>query len=98
MFGVLVRFRLREDGVAGAEAAMRAVAPLMRAVPGNLHFDIIAPDDAQEQRCFYELWTDRASWERHMADRPEAIAQHVRAIASAFAGPPEMETFSVVEG
>ncbi len=45
-----------------------------RAEPGCLRFDVVVPNEGQDQLRFFELWTDQASLDAHGAT--ERIAAH----------------------
>ena len=96
VFTVSVRFRFDPAARAASLAAMRDVASLMRHEPGCVRFEVLEPLDDSDSLLFHEVWTDRAAWEAHLANRPSAIAALARTIGSGFAAPPEVMLFTVV--
>ncbi|MBD5657714.1 MAG: antibiotic biosynthesis monooxygenase [Candidatus Eremiobacteraeota bacterium] len=95
MFVVIVRFSFRTDAFETAREAMRELAPLMRAEDGMLRFDALVSDD-DGVLAFDELWRDSEAWQRHVANRPAAIATLARTIAGGFAEPPEVRTYTLL--
>jgi quinol monooxygenase YgiN len=96
MILMMVRFHVTPEGRERALRAMRDVAPLMRAEPGCVRFEVLEPEDDRDHLWFHEVWTDRTASERDVADRAAPIPTLARAIGTEFASPPSVSTFSIV--
>jgi quinol monooxygenase YgiN len=67
MFGLVVRFELRDAGAAEAfDALVRVlVEKIMATEPGTLVYATHTVEDAPLARIFYEVYRDRAAFEAH---------------------------------
>lgn len=65
-FGLVVRFRLRPGHAAAFDQLVEAtMAGIRSREPGTLVYTSHAVDGEPDQRMFYEMYRDRASFEAH---------------------------------
>ncbi|XVV05081.1 putative quinol monooxygenase [Actinosynnema sp. CA-248983] len=69
MFGLVVRFELKDEAAAaGFDALVAETAPMIRSVePGTLHYIVHTVVDAPLSRVFYEIYRDKEAFEDHEA-------------------------------
>ena len=69
MFGLVVRFDLRDDAAAAAfDALVADLLPRIAAEePGTLAYEVHTVVDAPLSRIFYERYADRAAFAQHEA-------------------------------
>jgi len=67
VFGLVVRFELKDDAAAaGFDALVADTAPKIESEePGTLKYIVHSVDGAPLSRVFYELYRDRAAFEDH---------------------------------
>lgn len=66
-FGLVVRFRLRDEAAAAAfdELVAQTLPGIKAHEPGTLAYVVHAVPDEPTTRVFYELYEDRAAFDRH---------------------------------
>jgi quinol monooxygenase YgiN len=66
MFGLVVRFTLKEGAAAGFDQLVQETVPQIDAKePGTLVYAVHTVTDDPRVRCFYELYRDRAAFDAH---------------------------------
>ena len=90
MFGLVVRFRLREDRAEEFDAlTARVVAGVTAAEPGTLVYAVHEVEGQPLSRLFYEIYRDREAFEEH--ERQEHTRRFLAGREACFAAPAEVD-------
>jgi quinol monooxygenase YgiN len=97
MFGLVVRFNLREaSGEQFDTLTSETIAGIRAAEPETLIYTCHAVEDEANARVFYELYRDRAAFEEH--ERQEHVRRFLQEREQYLAGPPRVEFLSLQSG
>ena len=97
MFGLVVRFNLKEGSGERFDALTReVVAAIREAEPGTLIYACHAVEGDADARIFYELYRDRAAFDDH--ERAEHVNRFHENKAQYLAGEPRAEFFTLHVG
>ena len=97
MFGLVVRFNLKEGSAEQFDALTRDVVAAIRdAEPGTLIYACHAVEGDADARIFYELYRDRAAFDDH--ERAEHVNRFHEKKAQYLAGEPRVEFFTLHVG
>jgi quinol monooxygenase YgiN len=97
MFGLVVRFNLKDGSGEVFDALMsEAVALIREAEPGTLVYACHAVEGGAEARVFYELYRDKDAFEEH--ERQEHVRRFHEKKAQYLSGEPRVEFLSLQLG
>src|SRR6266568_1540988 len=90
MFGLVVRFTLKDGATADFDRLMEMTVPeIHRHEPGTLVYAVHQVDGEPNTRIFYELYRDRAAFDEH--ERQEHTRHFLAERERYLSGPPQVD-------
>ncbi len=90
MFGLVVRFTLKDGATADFDRLMEMTVPeIHRHEPGTLVYAVHQVDGEPNTRIFYELYRDRAAFDEH--ERQEHTRRFLAERERYLSGPPQVD-------
>ena len=90
MFGLVVRFTLKDGATADFDRLMEMTVPeIHRREPGTLVYAVHRVEGEPNTRVFYELYRDRAAFDEH--ERQEHTRRFLTERERYLSGPPQVD-------
>jgi quinol monooxygenase YgiN len=90
MFGLVVRFTLKDGATADFDRLIEITVPeIRRHEPGTLVYAVHQVDGEPNTRIFYELYRDRAAFDEH--ERQEHTRRFLAERERYLSGPPQVD-------